>query len=178
MRRGSLGSIHRMWQSPWGTRMRENDLPPSTERHVPRFRTYMVFSSVGSAATDEKYHGRTMNFWSALTRSQLAPASSGRKMPPLQSTAGPSPLGPTPAEKPQGNRWLFHMAANSTRGFVASRARSIAPVESSTYSTLLQLRPPSVDRNTPRVALGPKACPIAATYTTSGLAGSTRTAAM
>src|SRR2546428_1155816 len=222
MRRGSLGSIHRMWQSPWGTRMRENDLPPSTERHVPRFRTYMVSSSVGSAATDEKYHGRTMNFWSALTRSQLAPASSDRKMPPLESAAGPStlahsrdglagdtaipmrprgrggsprlavisvqvsppsllfhsPLLPPPAEKPQGNRWLFHRAAYSTRGFVASRARSIAPVESSTYSTLLQLRPPSVDRNTPRVGLGPKACPIAATYTTSGLAGSTRTAAM
>src|SRR5205823_2728835 len=140
MRRGSLGSIHRMWQSPWGTRMRANDLPPSTERQVPRFRTYMVFSSVGSAATDEKYHGRTMNFWSALMRSQLAPPSSERKMPPLES--------------------------------------AIAPVESSTYNTLLQVLPPSVERNTPRIALGPKACPIAATYTTSGFAGSTRTAAM
>src|SRR5256885_13834756 len=72
--------------------MRENDLPPSTERQVPRFRTYTVFSSVGSAAPDEKYHGRTMNFCSALTRSQLAPASSDRKMPPLESAAGPSTL--------------------------------------------------------------------------------------
>src|SRR2546430_4469650 len=92
MRLGSLGSIHRTWQSPWGTRMRENDLPPSTERQVPRFRTYMVFSSAGSAATNEKYQGRTMNFWSALTRSQLAPASSDPKMPPLESAAGPSTL--------------------------------------------------------------------------------------
>src|SRR5690242_1699468 len=189
--------------------MRENDLPPSTERQVPRFRTYIVFSSTGSAATDEKYHGRTMNFWSALTRSQLAPASSDRKMPPLESAAGPStlahsraglagdtaipmrprgrggrprlavmsvqlsppsllfhrPLLPPPAEKPHGKRWLFHIAAYSTRGFVASRARSIAPVESSTYSTLLQVLPPSFERNTPRIGLGPKACPIAATYT-------------
>src|SRR5437762_12972693 len=72
--------------------MRENDLPPSTERQVPRFRTYTVFSSVGSAATDEKYHGRTMNFCSALTRSQLAPPSSDRKMPPLESAAGASTL--------------------------------------------------------------------------------------
>src|SRR5438309_6448628 len=92
MRRGSFESIDKMWQSPWGTRMRENDLPPSTEHQVPRFRTYMIFPSVGSAATDEKYHGRTMNFWSALTRSQLAPASSERKMPPLESVAGPSTL--------------------------------------------------------------------------------------
>src|SRR5207248_5749414 len=72
--------------------MRENDLPPSTERQVPRFRTYTVFSSAGSAVTDEKYHGRTMNFCSALTRSQLAPPSSDRKMPPLESAAGPSTL--------------------------------------------------------------------------------------
>src|SRR2546421_11983099 len=72
--------------------MRENDLPPSTERQVRRFSTYIVFSSNGSAATDEKYHGRTMNFCSALTRSQLAPPSSDRKMPPLESAAGPSTL--------------------------------------------------------------------------------------
>src|SRR5438477_9989530 len=92
MRRASLGSIHRMWQSPWGTRMRENDLPPSTERQVPRFRTYMVFSSVGSAATDEKFHGSTMNFWSALTRSQLAHPSSERELLTLVSVAAPTPL--------------------------------------------------------------------------------------
>src|SRR5256885_16176768 len=92
MRRGSLGSIHRMWQSPWGTRMRENDLPPSTERHVPRFRTYMVFSSVGSAVTNEKYHGRTMNLWSPLRSYQMDPESSDRKMPPHESAAGPSPV--------------------------------------------------------------------------------------
>src|SRR4029077_18945936 len=139
-------------------------------------KTTTVSSSEGAPPRDEKYHGRTMNFWSALTRSQLAPASSDRKMSPRESAAGPSPLAhsravlagdtaipmrprgrggrprlavmsvqvsppsplfhspllPPPAEKPQGNRWLFHMAAYSTRGFVASRARSIAPVESST----------------------------------------------
>src|SRR5256884_9435010 len=72
--------------------MGENFLPRSHEAQVPMFRTYTVSSSVGSAATDEKYHGRTMNFCSALTRSQLAPPSSDRKMPPLESAAGASTL--------------------------------------------------------------------------------------
>src|SRR2546429_6561404 len=100
--------------------MRENDLPPSTERHVPRFKTYTVFSSVGSAATDEKYHGRTMNFCSALTRSQLSPPSSDRKMPPLETAAGAStpahsrdaeagdPASPIP---PRGRRRRHRVAA-------------------------------------------------------------------
>src|SRR2546428_11906386 len=83
----SRGSIHRTWQSPCGTRMRENVRPPSTERHVPRFSTDMVFSSTGSAVTKEQYHGRIMNVCSAFTRSQLLPASSERQMPASQSGA-------------------------------------------------------------------------------------------
>src|SRR5262249_6542446 len=34
--------------------------------------------------------------------------------------------------------------------------------------------PPSVVRNTPRIAFGPNACPIAATYAMSGFVGCTR----
>src|SRR2546430_5999091 len=52
----------------------------------------MVVLSEVRVASDEKYCGRTMNFWSALTRAQLAPPSSERKMPPLESVAGPSTL--------------------------------------------------------------------------------------
>ena len=200
--------------------MRENVRPPSTERHVPRFSTYMVFSSTGSAVTKEKYHGRIMNFCSAFTRSQLLPASSERKMPPSESGAStlaqrrdglagdtvmprrpsgrrgrpslavmslqlspPSvlfhrPLFPPPAENPHGKRWVFHSAAYKIRGFAGSSARSIAPVESSTNSTFCHVVPPSAERNTPRVGLGPKAWPIAATYTRSGFLGCTRTTAI
>src|SRR5260370_8105534 len=96
MRRGSLRSIHSVWQSPCGTRMRENVLPPSTERHVPRFKTYTMFSFAGSAVREEKYHGRIMNFCSALTRSHVVPASSERKIPPSESRAPPPPHPPPP----------------------------------------------------------------------------------
>src|SRR5437867_1096770 len=54
-------------------------------------------------------------------------------------------------------------------------ARSMAPVSGSLYSTLVHVRPPSVERNTPRSLLGPYACPSAATRTTSGFRGSTST---
>src|SRR2546422_2856531 len=62
----SRGSIHRTWQSPCGTRMRENVRPPSTERHVPRFSTYMVFSSTGSAVTKERSEEHTSELQSRL----------------------------------------------------------------------------------------------------------------
>ena len=52
-RSGSFGSTHMMCVSPWGTRMRENVLPPSMDRHTVRFITYSVFSFVGSAVTVE-----------------------------------------------------------------------------------------------------------------------------
>src|SRR6266849_2327635 len=220
MRRESLRSIHSVWQSPCGTRMRENVLPPSTERQVPRLRTYTMFSFAGSAVMKEKYHGRIMNFCSALTRSHVVPASSERKMPPVESGAStlahkraafagdtvmpmrpsgrggkprlpvmavqvspPSvlfhnPLEPPPAENPHGKRCAFHSAAYSTRGFAGSRAKSMAPVASSTNSTFAHVLPPSLERNTPRVGFRPKAWPMAATYTTSGFVGSTRTTAM
>ena len=48
---------------------------------------------------------------------------------------------------------------------------SMAPVFSSTYSTRSQLAPPSVVLKTPRSSLGPKRCPTAAAYATSGSPG-------
>ncbi|PYQ68257.1 MAG: hypothetical protein DMF53_00510 [Acidobacteria bacterium] len=64
------------------------------------------------------------------------------------------------------------MAAKIVSGAAGSAARSTAPVLSSTNRTFSQLRPPSVLRNTPRSALGPKTCPWAATSTTSAFLGS------
>src|SRR2546421_354299 len=53
--------------------------------------------------------------------------------------------------------------AYTTRGFPGSKQRSIAAVTLSLYRTFFQLRPPSVDRKTPRSSFGPVLCPIAAT---------------
>src|SRR5450432_1790608 len=64
------------------------------------------------------------------------------------------------------------------RGLVGSMARSLAPVCSLTNRTFFQVLPPSGDRKTPRSSFGPQAWPWAATYTRSGLRGSTRTLAI
>jgi len=83
------------------------------------------------------------------------------------------PLFPPPASIDQGVRWNLYVDAYSTRGFDGSIVRSFAPVESSTKSTFCQLFPPSVVRKTPRSGLGPKAWPMAETYTRSASRGST-----
>src|SRR5260370_20461603 len=124
MRRGSLRSIHSVWQSPCGTRMRENVLPPSTERHVPRFKTYTMFSFAGSAVREEKDHGRIMNFCSALTRSHVVPASSERKMPPLEAGASTLPhraagvagdtVVPVPPSRRPGEPWVAVIAVQGS----------------------------------------------------------------
>src|SRR3954463_13778650 len=62
------------------------------------------------------------------------------------------------------------------RGFAGSMARSTAPAESERNSTLSHVLPPSLDRNTPRSALGPNAWPSTATYTRSAFVGCTRIA--
>ena len=56
-------------------------------------------------------------------------------------------------------------------GLEGSKATSLAPVFSSTNSTLFQLRPPSTVLKSPRSVLGPKMCPCAATSTMSGFVG-------
>ena len=86
-----------------------------------------------------------------------------------------SPL-PGPYEVPfcPGFRMPCHSVAYTTRGFPGSKQRSIAAVTLSLYRTFFQLRPPSVDRKTPRSSFGPELWPIAATRTRSGFRGSTR----
>ena len=49
----SLGSTHKSCVSPCGTRRRVKVRPPSIERQVERFMTYIVFASFGSALTTE-----------------------------------------------------------------------------------------------------------------------------
>ena len=49
--------------------------------------------------------------------------------------------------------------------------RSMAPVESLRDNTLFHVLPPSAERYTPRIGLGPKAWPNAAAYTRSALPG-------
>ena len=74
-----------------------------------------------------------------------------------------SPLLPPPAAKPHGKRCAFQSAAYRMRGLAGSTPKSMAPVLSSTNNTFFQVFPPSCERNTPRVAFGPNAWPMAAT---------------
>src|SRR2546426_3894446 len=57
------------------------------------------------------------------------------------------------------------------RGLLGSMDRSMAPVESLRASTRCHVLPPSAERYTPRMGLGPNAWPNAAAYTKSALPG-------
>src|SRR6266704_3307109 len=59
------------------------------------------------------------------------------------------------------------------RGLPGSITRSMAPVESLRASTRCHVLPPSAERYTPRMGLGPNTCPNAAAYTRSALPGCT-----
>src|SRR5713226_4398099 len=86
-----------------------------------------------------------------------------------------SPLpGPYAVPFCPGFRMPCHSVAYTTRGFPGSKQRSTDPVSLFLNKTFFHVRPPSADRNTPRSSFGPKACPIAATSTRSGLRGSIR----
>src|SRR5213082_1025333 len=83
--------------------------------------------------------------------------------------------GPGSGYCPGGVRRAWYMAPYTTFGSPGSPARSMAPMSGLLYRTFVQVRPPSLERKTPRSALGPYACPSAATSTTSGFRGSMRT---
>src|ERR1041385_3750054 len=90
MRREFAGSIHSACVSPCGRRSRVNVCPPSADFQVDRFIAYTVFVSAGSAVVSPQYHGRTIHFWSPFVRCHVAPPSSERKMPPVESSGGHS----------------------------------------------------------------------------------------
>src|SRR5260370_10171606 len=83
------------------------------------------------------------------------------------------PLRAPPEMSSQGRRTACQKPAYRMRGFVGSSSKAIAPVLSLGSRILPHVLPPSLDRNTPRVALGPNAWPSTATYTSSGVAGCT-----
>ncbi len=56
----------------------------------------------------------------------------------------------------------------------AERRGRLRRCRHSCRACVVQVLPPSTERNTPRIALAPYGCPNAATSTTSGLVGSTR----
>src|SRR5688572_12327097 len=99
------------------------------------------------------------------------PASRVHRSPPSSERQMPLP-GPPPT-KQHAVRRRWYVAANSVFGFDGSIAISVAPVFSSTYSTLFQLWPPFVLLKTPRSAFGPNRFPTAATHTMSGFVGCT-----
>src|SRR5487761_250704 len=84
------------------------------------------------------------------------------------------PLPDPPLENVQCLRDICHIAAYTTRGSDGSIAMLIAPVSSLTCRILCQVLPPLEVLNTPRSGWCPNKRPSAATYTTSGLLGSTR----
>src|ERR1043166_5484279 len=86
----SFGSIHSACVSPCGRRMRLNERPPSIDFHVLRFIRYTTLASAGSAVTTEEDQGRPTPRWSPLVRCQLAPPSSDRYTPPVESSGGHS----------------------------------------------------------------------------------------
>ncbi len=74
-----------------------------------------------------------------------------------------NPLPAPPEENPHGVRCSCHSAAYTMRGFWGSSTRSMAPVESFFERIFCHVLPPSFERYTPRVGLGPNTWPMTAT---------------
>src|SRR5947207_11431446 len=141
-----------------------NVLPPSSDRKMQPFM---------SASTE----AQTRCGFTGDTVTPIFPRfDAGRPAVSLVQVSPPSVDLYSPAPGPvlvmfHGVRSTCHVDAYSTRLLDGSIAMSAAPVSSSTNNTFCQLLPPSPVRNTPRSALGPYGCPIAATYTISGFVG-------
>src|SRR5690606_10665799 len=88
------------------------------------------------------------------------------------------PLPAPPDRKKSGCRRKSHIPAYRTSGSDGSTARSPQPVPASTNSTLLQVSPPSSERNTPRSAWSAKAYPVAQTKTRFAFSGCTSSCAI
>src|SRR6185312_12052216 len=104
------------------------------------------------------------------------PVSWVQVVPPSVDLYRPLP-GPPLSER-QGRRRNWYIAAYTIWLLLGSNSTSTAPVLSSLYRTFFQVWPPSSERKRPRSALGPEACPMAATKTRLGSLGSIRTWAM
>src|SRR5581483_9123530 len=96
------------------------------------------------------------------------PLNSVHVAPPFLDLYNPMPWPPKGGYVLHGGRRVRHRLAYTVWGLSGSAARSTAPVFSSLYKTFCHVLPPSAERNTPRSALGPWACPKAATRTILG----------
>ena len=143
--------------------------PLSSERYSPRSSDSTMANTrpvlAGDAATPMRPFTPPGSPGLSVMSVQVSPPSVDRYIP----LSGP------PLVKVCGSRWACQNAANMFRGLLGSIDRSAAPAFSLTYRTFSQVSPLSVDRNTPRSSLGPKAWPRAATYTMLGSVGWMRT---
>src|SRR2546423_15512899 len=78
------GEIPTWWESspPGAPRITSHVAPPSRLRFTATFGTYTMSGFFGSTVIFSKYQPRPHNAVSALTRRQVAPASSERNTPP------------------------------------------------------------------------------------------------
>src|SRR5258708_22025172 len=145
--------------------------PPSSERYKPP--SFSFASTIkytrwprvpGATATPERHQSAT---------GSPGPVIGTHVKPSPDDLYSPLP-GPYAVPFCPGFRMPCHIVAYTTRGFPGSKQRSTAPVTLSLNKTFFHVRPPSVDRNTPRSSFGPTGCPTAATSTRSGLRGSIR----
>src|SRR5581483_2429402 len=139
--------------------------PPSSDRYTPPESASISAHTRLDLAPDTAKpifpHGWGGSPAFPVSSLHVSPPSVDLKMPP------PGP----PEFRDHGVRYACQNAAYSTFASFGSTARSEMPVRASRYRTFRHVKPPSVVLKTPRCSLGPKACPINATQTMSGLVG-------
>ena len=139
------------WRISWSSLVRVQLTPPSSERNSP------PESASTSAQTRSWSRGETARpiFPMIPLGRPLLRVISVQLSPPSVDLKTPLPAPPDTSS--QGRRTACQSPAYRIRGLTGSSARSIAPVLSFRYRTLSHVLPPSLVRNTPRVAFGPNA---------------------
>src|SRR5688572_22041897 len=133
---------------------KRQDVPPSSERQSP---VLGVAGEAGAAPPPPRpWDGPSINAYTKLPlRRKMSSAMrpngpSGSPLPESRVHVSPPSLDrqmPLPGPPPfmqQALRTRWYVEANIMRGFVGDTTRSLAPVHSSTRSTCLHVRPPSV----------------------------------
>src|SRR5436853_1647830 len=125
-------------------------VPPSRLRFTATLGTYTMSGFFGSTAIFSKYQPRPHNAWSALTRRQVAPASSERNTPPCPGggVAGrPGVAGAGGGGGALGSGTRQSTTAYTRRGLDGATAMPVRPVPAGGRPTVssCQVVPPSVD---------------------------------
>src|SRR6266446_5885824 len=124
--------------------------PPSRLRFTATFGTYTMSGFFGSTAIFSKYQPRPHSAWSALTRCQVAPASSERNTPPCPGggAAGrPGTGGWGLGAGAVGSGTRQSTTAYTRRGFDGATAMPVRPIPAGGRPLVngCQVVPPSVD---------------------------------